>query len=126
MGRVQGGQGRADEGLGWGVGEGWQGEEGAAEGVDFVEVRLMEVEDGECTDQVLLSVFLGVSGTKCGRLSFAKHIFTQKGRQDTDVPELGFRFSGVSSELTSLWSFTTTSQSLNCDLRLIGHAATQI
>ena len=35
-------------------------------------------------------------------LLFAKHMFTQKGRQDTDLPGLGFRFSGLSSELKRL------------------------
>ena len=43
MGRLQGGEGCSDEGLGRSVGERWEGEEGVAEGVDFVEVSLESV-----------------------------------------------------------------------------------
>ena len=50
-------------------------------------MRLMEAEVASCVDQVLLSVFLvGCIGDEVRAILFAKHIFTQKGRQDMDVP----------------------------------------
>jgi hypothetical protein len=46
--------------LGGGVGEGRQGEEGAAEGVDFAEVRSVEVEVASVFDKAFVERFCRV------------------------------------------------------------------
>jgi hypothetical protein len=100
--------------LGGGVGEGRQGEEGAAEGVDFAEVRLKEVEVASAFVKLLLSVFVGCIGDDLrSPIVCEAHIHT-KGQAGHGCAWIGISFClkrAVSSQAFGALQKPTTTRS---------------